>query len=190
MLLSEGQVAFQINSNEQSPQHSQLAALSLSAASRSLCSYPAGCTVDHSCMRPSPTGFPVNCCGDTKLESLAEVTTGGSPQSLLSSLCRTAPCCSQGESLCQEGVIFFALDRGWSGNAQGELVFPRKNSSTCMTRIYACSSNNFAFLNSTLIVVCLADDLEHLIYWSYFTLPAIWSDLASRFSLPNRGVFK
>lgn len=33
--------------------------------------------------------------------------------------------------------------------------------------------NKSACLNPTLIVVCLTDDLEHLIYWSDFTLPAI-----------------
>lgn len=42
-----------------------------------------------------------------------------------------------------------------------------------MTCIDASNSNNSPFLNSTLIVMCLTDDLEHLIYWSYFTLPAI-----------------
>lgn len=61
-------------------------------------------------------------------------------------------------------LYLFALDRGQSGTARSEHVFPRRNGSTGMMRIYACNSKNSAFLNSTLIVVCLADDLEHLIY--------------------------
>lgn len=33
-----------------------------------------------------------------------------------------------------------ALGRGQSGNAGGERVLPRRNGSTCMTRIYARNS--------------------------------------------------
>lgn len=63
-----------------------------------------------------------------------------------------------------DSCYLFALDRGQSGNARGEHVFPRRKGSTCMTCIDACNSNNSPFLNSTLIVMCLTDDLEHLIY--------------------------
>lgn len=124
----------------------------------------------------------------TEPERCPKVAWQGSPKPVL----HWNPQQSMGITLFGDSFYLCALDRGQFGNARVESVHYPEEKAARVTWIYACSSDNSDFLNSPLIAVCLTDDLQHLIYWSYFTLPAIsllWSDLASRFSLPNRWVF-